>query len=262
MKKILGISLVAVLTATPLMAGATDVTLITPNAATTDVASTSYVKGAYNALGEVINTKQDKLSQEQLDAISGVGDLQTRMTAAEGDIDNLESGKADKATTLAGYGITDAYTKTESDTNYATAAQGATADATAATVATYGDVVTHNAAEFATAAQGAKADTALQAADLADYATKTGVDNTIKAATITISGGAIANGAITGEVDKTTDTLTIATDWSGQTAPTTKTVVTDVNKGNIASAVSISTITADINDNSVSYATANPANPS
>lgn len=33
-----------------------------------------------------------------------------------GDIYNLQSGKADKATTLSGYGITDAYTKTEVDT--------------------------------------------------------------------------------------------------------------------------------------------------
>lgn len=36
-------------------------------------------------------------------------------------IADLESGKADKATTLAGYGITDAYTKTESDTKIAEA---------------------------------------------------------------------------------------------------------------------------------------------
>lgn len=46
--------------------------------------------------------------------------------------------------------------------NYATASQGATADANAATIATYGDVVTHDASDFATASQGAKADTALQ----------------------------------------------------------------------------------------------------
>ena len=44
-----------------------------------------------------------------------VEDLKTRMTTAEGDIDALQSGKADKADTLAGYGITDAYTKTQAD---------------------------------------------------------------------------------------------------------------------------------------------------
>ena len=37
------------------------------------------------------------------------------LTALAGRVSALESGKADKATTLAGYGITDAYTKTEAD---------------------------------------------------------------------------------------------------------------------------------------------------
>ena len=65
MKKLLSISLVAVLAATPLMARADDVTLLGTGeqhtiATTTDVATTSYVQGAYNALGTVINTKADK----------------------------------------------------------------------------------------------------------------------------------------------------------------------------------------------------------
>lgn len=46
---------------------------------------------------------------------AAVEDLKTRMTTAEGDIDALESGKADKGTTLAEYGITDAYTSTQTD---------------------------------------------------------------------------------------------------------------------------------------------------
>ena len=37
------------------------------------------------------------------------------LTALAGRVSALESGKADKATTLAGYGITDAYTKTQAD---------------------------------------------------------------------------------------------------------------------------------------------------
>ena len=37
------------------------------------------------------------------------------LTALAGRVSALETGKADKATTLAGYGITDAYTKTEAD---------------------------------------------------------------------------------------------------------------------------------------------------
>lgn len=37
------------------------------------------------------------------------------LTALAGRVSALETGKADKATTLAGYGIADAYTKTEAD---------------------------------------------------------------------------------------------------------------------------------------------------
>lgn len=64
MKKILGISLVAAMAVTPMMAGATDVTLIpvTPAWSVDQFATTSYVKGAYNILGDHVNTKQDKLT--------------------------------------------------------------------------------------------------------------------------------------------------------------------------------------------------------
>jgi hypothetical protein len=75
--------------------------------------------------------------------------------------------KADKSTT---------YTKTETDTllsgkqdtisDLSTIRSNAQAGKSASdTIATYGDIVTHDVAEFATAAQGAKADTALQAGD-------------------------------------------------------------------------------------------------
>ena len=50
----------------------------------------------------------------------GLADLNSRLTTAEGEIDTLQTNvsalqnnKADKATTLAGYGITDAYTKSQ-----------------------------------------------------------------------------------------------------------------------------------------------------
>ena len=53
---------------------------------------------------------------------AAVEQLKTQMSTAQGDIealegraDNLESGKADKGTTLAAYGIADAYTKTQTD---------------------------------------------------------------------------------------------------------------------------------------------------
>ena len=123
--------------------------------------------------------------------------------------------KADKETTLAGYGITDAYTKTEADGKYATKAQGTKADtavqpsalsdyltianatstyATKAslsgyattsaleakadketTLAGYGitDAYTKTEADgkYATKAQGTKADTAVQPSALSDYLT-------------------------------------------------------------------------------------------
>lgn len=53
------------------------------------------------------------------------GELEPKITANEGEISNLKTGKADKATTLVGYGITDAYTKGETDSAIATAVANA-----------------------------------------------------------------------------------------------------------------------------------------
>lgn len=53
--------------------------------------------------------------------------------------------------------------------DFATSAQGATADTTAATISTYGDIVTHNHLEYATAEQGTLAETALQLDTKIDY---------------------------------------------------------------------------------------------
>lgn len=50
--------------------------------------------------------------------------LDTRITANEAAISNLQSGKADKGTKLSDYGITDAYTKGETDTAIADAVKG------------------------------------------------------------------------------------------------------------------------------------------
>ena len=58
-----------------------------------------------------LNKKADKATTL---AGYGINDAYTK-TEADNAITNAVSGKADKATTLAGYGITDAYTKTEID---------------------------------------------------------------------------------------------------------------------------------------------------
>ena len=92
MKKIFGISLVAVFAAMPMMARAADVPNV-PMAATGDALTTqSYVKGAYNALAGYINQKQDKLSDEQLSAIENVANVDGRVTTLEGTVGNATSG--------------------------------------------------------------------------------------------------------------------------------------------------------------------------
>ena len=68
------------------------------------------------------------------------------------------------------------------------------------TIATYGNIVTHNVSEFATAAQGAKADTAVQPGDLATVAT-TGSYNdlsdkpTIPSVSNRVNGAPLSNSA-------------------------------------------------------------------
>lgn len=70
-----------------------------------------------------LNTTIDAINA----SIGGDDGLAARLAA-------VESGKADKATTLAGYGITDAYTKTETDSKIADAVKSATGGESAASV--------------------------------------------------------------------------------------------------------------------------------
>lgn len=67
-------------------------------------------------LDTAIKAVDDKAVQNATD----IDALEERATALEEKADALESGKADKATTLAGYGIADAYTKDEVDAKVAT----------------------------------------------------------------------------------------------------------------------------------------------
>lgn len=73
-----------------------------------------------------LTTKQNTLTETQLNAVNS-GITSEKITIYDNYATAIES-KADKATTLSGYGITDAYTKTESDERYATKAQGTKAD--------------------------------------------------------------------------------------------------------------------------------------
>ena len=108
MKKILGISLVAVLAATPLMARAADLTadqLAHGNiiAASENnlgdanrMATVSYVKGAYTELGTAINTKADKTALEAEASARELADqgLQSAITTLNGD--STVTGSVDK----------------------------------------------------------------------------------------------------------------------------------------------------------------------
>ena len=82
MKKRLGISLIAILAVIPVAASARDLTDIELGHAALDaadsytMATTSFVKGAYSELGEVINTKQDKITSDNKlpsSLVSGLG---------------------------------------------------------------------------------------------------------------------------------------------------------------------------------------------
>ena len=83
--------------------------------------------------------------------------------------------KADKETTLAGYGITDAYTKTETDGKYATSAQGAKADTAVqpSTLSAYVTTETANSTYATKVELGNKADIS----SLSNYATIESLDN-------------------------------------------------------------------------------------
>ena len=85
------------------------------------------------------------------------------------------NGKADKETTLDGYGITDAYTKSEADGKYATKAQGTKAD----TAVQPSDLSAYVTTETATSTYATKSELAEKAdiSVLSNYATIESLDN-------------------------------------------------------------------------------------
>ena len=156
--------------------------------------------------------------------------------------------KADKSTT---------YTKTETDTllgakqdtisDLSTIRSNAQAGKSASnTIATYGNIVTHNVSEFATSAQGAKADTAVQPGDLATVATSGSYNDLSNKPTIpTVGNGTIT--IIQGGVNKGTFT----TNQSGNT-----TIALDAGGGSIGNVDNL-TITANANQEIQTVATIN-----
>ena len=86
----------------------------------------AYVDGKATALNSAINAQKDR--------IDNLGSLAAKNEVAESDLAaalaNKINGKADSANTLAGYGIGNAYTKTEVDDSITAAKEVAAADAT------------------------------------------------------------------------------------------------------------------------------------
>lgn len=92
-------------------------TITGSDALATDKAVKAYVDEA---------TKNNATVESDLETAKGdIEALEGDMTTAKEDIANLKSNKADKATTLGGYGITDAYTSEQVDNAIATAVANA-----------------------------------------------------------------------------------------------------------------------------------------
>lgn len=72
----------------------------------------------------LLNGKQNSLSNAQLNAVNS-GITSGKVSTYDGYASTIAN-KADKATTLSGYGITNAYTKTETDAAISTAVAGIT----------------------------------------------------------------------------------------------------------------------------------------
>ena len=213
MKKIFGISLVAVFAAMPMMAHATDVPNV-PMATTGDALTTqSYVKGAYNALAGYINTKQDKITADNklpaslvegvasdsavsslasdVEALqSTVGDstsgLVADVAALQSAVNDVDSGLATKASQSALDSVADDVEALQSTVGDSTAGLVKDVDdlqsAVGALESTMGSETMTTSATTVTGAIN-ELDSAISAIESAssNYAAKTGVTNTISA---------------------------------------------------------------------------------
>ena len=127
------------------------------------------------------------IKYDQLDIATGKTDAASFVTEIDGHIDY----KVAQHNTSAGAHTAKFAAKQDVIADLTTIRSNATAGKSASdTIATYGDIVTHNASEFATASQGAKADTALQQSDVTSSYSATG--------TAPVNGTAVAS-AVAGE---------------------------------------------------------------
>ena len=252
MKKILGISLVAVLAATPLMARAADLTadqLAHGNiiaASGNDLgdagkmATVSYVKGAYAELGTAINTKADKtaLEAEENRAKGIESGLQSAINTLNGD-DQTEGSvdyKIDQAISEVNTAASDLAGRVTANESAITTLNGEGEGSVAAAVAAEATLrqnadttLQDNIDAEATARQNA--DTAINnkigaTALTTTDKTLTGAIEEVKQSVSTLSGAANTTYAKKVGVTQTiTDstisgTVPVVTDWANQTAGT------------------------------------------
>lgn len=188
-----------------------------------DELSLDVIVPAYNALIDLLNgTGVADNSQITDPTDSVVKSLQALANSLKSYIDTRDATKADKATTLAGYGITDAYTKSETDVALGTKADIASSLAgygildaytktqtdnllsakanAATTLAGYGitDAYTKNETDTALAGKADKA-TTLSGYGITDAYTKTQTDNALANKVDKVSG----KGLSTNDYDNT-----------------------------------------------------------
>ncbi len=251
MKKLLGISLVAVLAVSPLMAnaaipagetglaaGATGVNVAAGGAyyagkSITDAdraatASAAYVKGAYNDAISAVN----KVAEQTSNIASN--------TYSKDQVDAALNGKQDLANSNITQEVADAHSSLTAGANVAgnLASVAGVAEGAAAAIATYGNIVTHNVSEFATAEQGAKANSAVQSVTTGDAQSGNG--------TIKVDGNAVSVYGL-GSAAYTDSTAYDAAGAAAaaQTAAITAAATDATTKANAAQAAAEATAAAD-----------------
>lgn len=137
----------------------------------------SDVEGLTNKIAEYrTSAAQDEIDAAQNEAIAAAKKAgEDAAAAVAGDLSDYESSNDERVKAIEDEVDTFGDIVTHDVGEFATAAQGATADATAATVATYGDIVTHNAAEFEAAGAASEAEGRINET-LKSYYTKTEAD--------------------------------------------------------------------------------------
>ena len=151
--------------------GAKADTAVQPSALS-DYVTTETASSTYATKVELANKADTSALDDYLTTANATSTYATKASLSGYATTSALAGKADKETTLAGYGITDAYTKVASDGKYATKAQGT------------------------------KADTAVQPSALSDYVT-TETANSTYATKASLSGYATTS-ALAGKANKST----------------------------------------------------------